>query len=277
MLPEDLKTRLKKPIAIATWGRAERYSWDVTKASANLSFAPGYIDPSSGDASWFGGYDSLDTLPGYYYAQLSMKGWVFSDRDVDCLTVEDARYRDVHELTPKAVKMMGKTYDRLEKRIATWRYDIAESTNRWGAEAELRAFCYAINADRVWLIEGQKHTEGRLVDVDQAIQWINKKASDLALQCRIITGQHQGTITAYTSAPENFDGFSSTTVQWLPYTDHIGRRYRKISLEGRDWQWQLGRNFSGLFGLFQEHEFEALKPTLKPWEETEPATAETVE
>ena len=109
---------------------------------------------------------------------------------------------------------------------------------------------------------------GFWADLEPAIAWLTKCGTDLALQCRLLAGKHDGDLTAFTSAPENYDHFSCQTVAWLQYQDHNGQPYRQVTVNGQAWLWQLGRNQSGLYSLYQLHEFEALKPTLQPLKKT---------
>lgn len=53
----------------------------------------------------------------------------------------------------------------------------------------------------------------------------------------------------YTSAPRDFDGFSTIELSVDAGRDNRGKVLRKVSLEPRDREWQTGRYLSGLHGF----------------------------
>jgi len=85
-----------------------------------------------------------------------------------------------------------------------------------------------VNAQKVWVMEADN--KGFWTDLHQGCNCLQKRGSDLALQCLVVTGQYTEQIIAYTSAPEDFD-FGAETLAWLPYQDVNGKQYRQICLK----------------------------------------------
>jgi hypothetical protein len=48
-----------------------------------------------------------------------------------------------------------------------------------------------------------------------------------------------------TTAPPKYDGFDTETVEWLPYREKNGARYRRVSIISERVGWQLTRYASG--------------------------------
>ena len=56
-------------------------------------------------------------------------------------------------------------------------------------------------------------------------------------------------IILYTTAPADYDGFSTIELSPGAGHDNRGKVLRKVSMEPRDKQWQTGRYASGLHGF----------------------------
>lgn len=68
-------------------------------------------------------------------------------------------------------------------------------------------------------------------------------------------------IILYTSAPKDYDGFSTIELSADAGRDNRGQVLRKVSMEPRDKQWQTSRYLSGLHG-FAPPEEAAKYPTI---------------
>lgn len=256
--------QLKKPVLIVTWDKPHKSTVSFGYVSATVTVWIGY-KTETGEKRWFGNHDYSRDLPSRYYVNLNLQGFVSSDHKPEQgLVVSDFVYRGVDVTADRAV-FMDKTHKRINKE--TWK----QSPQSYSAledypfECRVRSLYQAVNAQSVWVCES--HETGFWADLDTAIAWLTKKGADLGLQCRLLAGKHEGAITGYTNAPENYDHADCQTVAWLPYQDGNGQQYRQVRLTGEAWLWQLGRNQSGSHSLCQAHEFEALKQHLQPYKE----------
>jgi hypothetical protein len=75
----------------------------------------------------------------------------------------------------------------------------------------------------------------------------------------------------YTLAPKSYDGFGTETVEMTDYFDQRGREVRKVKIFDKANNWQTMRYNSGMFGVFDQNEFNQLismnYPTFKKKEE----------
>jgi hypothetical protein len=66
------------------------------------------------------------------------------------------------------------------------------------------------------------------------------------------------TIIAFTTAPKSYDGFGSETIEWVPYQNPKGERYRKVAIPTLAYDWQQDRYWSGCHRPRSEQEFEQM-------------------
>jgi hypothetical protein len=59
---------------------------------------------------------------------------------------------------------------------------------------------------------------------------------------------------AYTTAPEAYDSFGTTTINPDAGRDHRGQFLRLVEIEPEHWDWQTGRYASGLHAVATEEE-----------------------
>lgn len=52
-----------------------------------------------------------------------------------------------------------------------------------------------------------------------------------------------------TTAPPNYDGFDTETIEWLSWRDKNGGRYRRVSIVAERVGWQLTRYASGSYSV----------------------------
>ena len=62
----------------------------------------------------------------------------------------------------------------------------------------------------------------------------------------------------YTLAPKSYDGFGTETVEMTDYFDQRGREVRKVKIFDKANNWQTMRYNSGMFGVFDQNEFNQL-------------------
>ena len=263
--------QLKKPVLIVVADQPHKSTVSRDYVSAVITVWLGY-KTEDGEKRFFGSHDYSRELPSHYYVDLNLQGFVNSDQKPEQgLIVSDFAYRQV-DVTPERAVVMGKTHKRINRE--TWK-QLPQSYSELEDDpfgCRVRSLYQAVKAQAVWVCES--HETGFWADLEPAIAWLTKKGADLGLQCRLLTGNHEGAITGYTNAPENYDHTDCQTVAWLPYRDSNGQQYRQVNLTGEAWLWQLGRNQSGSHSLYQEHEFEALKPHLQPYKEPDNDTTD---
>ena len=79
--------------------------------------------------------------------------------------------------------------------------------------------------------------------------YINKHARRLSIECRILAGKYEGMVKGWTNADESFDGFGTKTLQTLD------SGYREVEIEGKNYNWQIGRYRSAFKTFLSEEEF----------------------
>jgi hypothetical protein len=62
----------------------------------------------------------------------------------------------------------------------------------------------------------------------------------------------------YTLAPTSYDGFGTETIGMTGYFDQRGREVRKVKIFDKNNNWQTSRYNSGMFGVFDQNDFDKL-------------------
>jgi hypothetical protein len=69
------------------------------------------------------------------------------------------------------------------------------------------------------------------------------------------TSTKPATVEVVTPAPEDYDGFRSRTVEWLPYASNNGNQFRRVRMLAEHAWWQTMRYSSGLYGVVTPEEW----------------------
>lgn len=75
------------------------------------------------------------------------------------------------------------------------------------------------------------------------------KALDLSIECRLLADKYTGTLQRWTTATKDYDGFGTTEIQTVG-------RYRQVSIEGPNYNWQVGRYQSGFNTVLTQEQFD---------------------
>jgi hypothetical protein len=138
-------------------------------------------------------------LPSRYYVGLNLQGYVDSDQKPERgLVVRDLAYRQV-DVTADRADCMSKTHKRINRE--TWKQapQSYSELERDPFGCRVRALYWAVNAQAIVGYESPE--TGFWSELEPAIAWLTKQGADLALQCRLITGQAKGRHSGHYQCP----------------------------------------------------------------------------
>ena len=235
---------LKNPILAISYSKAEKAQWSRDAyVNASIVVYPAHIENNK--ACGFGDYDSPWNCLDRYYPGLQNTAQIGSDytSDIQPIICHDLAYRQPHEVKLGAAEKMYKTLNRINRQME-------KVAKQFGAPASFAMhsthFGNAIGAKQVWVWEADKN--GYLIPLGSLGDFIDNRARELSIECRLMAGKYEGTVKGWTNAPEDYDGFGTETVQ-------VDGDYREVKVEGAKYLWQIGRYQSGLKSFLNDAEY----------------------
>jgi len=240
-IPSDFKY----PLLGITWQNAELSTFSSPYASAYLRVYPARLE----EGGVFG-FTNRFADAGYLYPNLY--GQVLLSSDMQNLSdYSPCRllYKGVSEITASTAEQMSKTLRRLERRMdkLTQENNYPSSFGEWSL-----VLAQALGSKQAWIWTDDR--KGSFIPLESLASAIDAKGQQLHEDCLILAGKFNGEITAFTTAPEDYDLGETSTVSYLPF--HDGKQqFRQILVPGRIWKNQVARNQSGMYPTYREGEW----------------------